>query len=108
MARALSSSGAENTREMNVPLESKYWCLENNLSQEEFTGHRLSQTAFPRLSLSHRVSASPPLTGGRMAPLGPPGPPLPHHPGPQQEPLSTGGQDNQNRRCTGESSESHV
>ena len=31
MTRALSSSGAENTREMNMPLESKYWCLENNL-----------------------------------------------------------------------------
>ena len=31
MTRALSSSGAENTREMNMPLESKYWCLENSL-----------------------------------------------------------------------------
>ena len=31
MTRALSSSGVENTREMNMPLESKYWCLENSL-----------------------------------------------------------------------------
>lgn len=28
---ALNSNGAENTSEMNIPLESKYWYFENNL-----------------------------------------------------------------------------
>jgi hypothetical protein len=31
MSMALKSSGAENTREMNIPRESKYWYFENNL-----------------------------------------------------------------------------
>lgn len=35
MIMALSSSGAENTREMNIPRESKYWYFENDLFQEE-------------------------------------------------------------------------
>lgn len=34
MTMALSSSGAENTTEMNMPLESKYWYLENSLVKE--------------------------------------------------------------------------
>lgn len=31
MIMALRSNGAENTSEMNIPLESKYWYFENNL-----------------------------------------------------------------------------
>lgn len=31
MTMALHSSGVENTIEMNIPLESKYWYFENNL-----------------------------------------------------------------------------
>ena len=59
MARALSSSGAENTREMNVPLESKYWCLENNLSQEEFEcRHRRHSRDFLYLTESQQAHLS--------------------------------------------------
>ena len=43
MARALSSRGAENTMEMNMPLESKYWYFENNLFQERFKDYGASQ-----------------------------------------------------------------
>lgn len=31
MTMALNNSGVENTIEMNIPLESKYWYFENNL-----------------------------------------------------------------------------
>lgn len=31
MIMAFNSSGAENTNEMNIPLESKYWYFENSL-----------------------------------------------------------------------------
>lgn len=30
-----TSSGAENTSEINIPLESKYWYLENSLKEEK-------------------------------------------------------------------------
>lgn len=84
---------------MNVPLESKYWCLENNLSQEEgFTGHQLSQAAL-RDFLYLTESRQARLSLGAGWPSVAARTPLPHHPGPRQEPLSTGGQDDQNRRC---------
>jgi len=30
-----TSRGAENTSEINIPLESKYWYFENSLKEEE-------------------------------------------------------------------------
>lgn len=35
MIMAFTSSGAENTIEMNIPLESKYWYFENNLFKKQ-------------------------------------------------------------------------
>lgn len=39
MIMALRSNGAENTSEMNIPLESKYWYFENDLFQEKCKNH---------------------------------------------------------------------
>lgn len=35
MTMALTSNGAENTREMNIPRESKYWYFANDLFWEK-------------------------------------------------------------------------
>lgn len=46
MARALSSSGAEKTRDTNIPLESKYWYFEKDLRAEGSGGY-LAQPSGP-------------------------------------------------------------
>lgn len=62
MTRAFSSTGAENTMEMNMPLESKYWYFENNLFQERFKDHGTSQHG---VLVILSVSGAPPHTRTR-------------------------------------------
>ena len=46
MTTALRSNGTENTREMNIPLESKYWYFENNLFQQKFKNYLVQRNIF--------------------------------------------------------------
>lgn len=69
MTMALHSSGVENTIEMNIPLESKYWYFENNLQfaaaaslmysaqETNVTRHRKCPTCSPYLRDEKHVSS---------------------------------------------------
>lgn len=69
MTMALQSSGVENTIEMNIPLESKYWYFENNLQfaaaaslmysaqETNVTRHRKCPTCSPYLRDEKHVSS---------------------------------------------------